>query len=87
MKSPRFIPLPDPITEEQVALDLSWSADARTTQAIERQAKLMGFATPSDYLRQALAAVIAGNEAMTAVIADWWVNGVCCNEPGAETKI
>jgi hypothetical protein len=50
MRSPRFIPLPDPITEEQVSIDLSWSADERTRLAIERQAKLMGY-TQNDYLR------------------------------------
>jgi hypothetical protein len=61
VKSPRFIPLPDPISEEQVSIDLSWSADPRTSQTIERQTKLMGY-TPKEYLRQALAAVIAGNE-------------------------
>jgi hypothetical protein len=37
VQSPRFIPL----REEQVLLDLNWSADAPTNQAIERQAKLM----------------------------------------------
>jgi hypothetical protein len=42
MKSPGFIPLADPITEEQVTIDLSWTADERTRLAIERQAKLMG---------------------------------------------
>jgi hypothetical protein len=59
--------MPDPITEEEVSLDLNWSADARTREAIRRQAKLMGM-TPSEYLRQALSAVIAGNEEATVVL-------------------
>jgi hypothetical protein len=35
MESPRFIPLPDPIGEAEISLDLSWSADERSTRAIE----------------------------------------------------
>lgn len=69
MKSPGFVPLPDPISEEQVSLELNWSADARTRLAIERQAKLMGY-TPKDYLHQALAAAIAGKEEATGVSRD-----------------
>jgi len=38
MKSPGFIPFPDPISEEQVSIDLSWSADARMSRAIETNA-------------------------------------------------
>jgi hypothetical protein len=49
MKSPRFIPLPDPISEEQVSIDLSWSADARTSQAIERQAETDGLPSKGDF--------------------------------------
>jgi hypothetical protein len=41
----------------------------RTSQAIERQAKLMGM-TPNAYLRQGLAAVIAGTEEATVVTKD-----------------
>ena len=38
-----WIPLPDPIKEEEVNLVLGdWTADARTTRALERQAALMG---------------------------------------------
>jgi hypothetical protein len=43
-------------------------------RAIECRAKLMGI-SPNDYLRQALAAVIAGNEEMT-VIADKLVRSI-----------
>ena len=57
-----WIRLPDPLTEEEVRIQITWTANARTELAIRRQAKLMGFATPTDYLLQALAAVIAGNE-------------------------
>ena len=57
-----WIRLPDPLTEEEVRIQITWTANARTELAIIRQAKLMGFATPTDYLLQALAAVIAGNE-------------------------
>jgi len=57
-----WIRLPDPLTEEEVRIQITWTANARTELAIRRQAKLMGFATPTDYLLQALAAVIAGHE-------------------------
>jgi|SRR6516164_8723633 hypothetical protein len=39
----------DPLTEEQVHIRLSWTADERTRRAIERQAKLMGFDTPTEH--------------------------------------
>jgi hypothetical protein len=66
----KWIPLPDPIQESEINLELTWSADERTRLAIERQAQLMGFATPSDYLKQALDAVIAGNEEATVITED-----------------
>jgi hypothetical protein len=47
--------------KSEVKLKLAWSADARTRKAIERQTKLMGFANPSDYLRQTIAATLAGD--------------------------
>jgi hypothetical protein len=70
MKSPRFIPLPDPISEEQVSLELSLSADARTTRSIERQAKLMDFATANEYLHEMIGATIAGHEEATVITED-----------------
>ena len=56
-KQVNWIPLPDPLPEDQVKLELAWSADERTRTAIERQAALMGFASPTAYLHQALAAL------------------------------
>jgi hypothetical protein len=67
LKKVNWFPLPDPIQENEVNLTLQWSADERTSQAIKRQAKLICFKTPNDYLCQALAAVIAGNEEATVV--------------------
>jgi hypothetical protein len=61
------VPLPDAVTEEQVNIQLTWTADARTQAAIERQARLMGFKSPRAYLKQALAATIADNEEDTAI--------------------
>jgi len=62
-------PLPDAITEPEVNVKLTWSADERTRLCIERQAKLMGFENATAYLVQALAATIAGNEEDT-ILAD-----------------
>lgn len=60
--------VPDPLTEADVKIPLIWTAAARTTAAIERQARLLGFVTPDAYLHQVIAAVIAGNEEDTARI-------------------
>jgi hypothetical protein len=62
-----WTPLPDPVRESEVKIELAWTADARTTAAIERQAAIMGFESPTTYLHQAIAAVIAGNEEDTAI--------------------
>ena len=69
-KKVNWIPLPDPVPEEEVNIQIIWTADQRTQLAIRRQAKLMGFDTPTDYLRQALAAVIACNEEDTILTDD-----------------
>jgi hypothetical protein len=61
--------LPDPILEEEVKIWLNWTADGRTTRAIQRQAKLMGMTT-NQYLTHALAAAISDNESMTVVGSD-----------------
>lgn len=65
-KIDHWIPLPDPITESQVKIELTWHADERTRQALERQAKCLGV-PPDEYLRQAVAFVLATDEANTAV--------------------
>jgi hypothetical protein len=74
-----WIPLPDPLTEEEVRIKITWTTNARTELAIRRQAKLMGFTTPTDYLLQALAAVIAGNEEDT-ILTD--AGGFLCSRDG-----
>jgi hypothetical protein len=70
MKTVARTPLPDPITEAEVSINLTWSADERTRQAIERQAKVLGFKTPDEYLKQGLAAMIGGHEEDTYVGPD-----------------
>jgi hypothetical protein len=67
---PNCTPLPDPISESEVKLELHWSADEHTRAAIERQARLMGFDTPTDYLLQILAPTIASNEESTLIGPD-----------------
>ena len=57
-------PVSDAIREDQVDIQFIWYANERTEQAI-RQARLMGFGSPFDYLHQAMAAVIASNESNT----------------------
>ena len=63
-------PLPNPITEREVQIELQWSADEPTSQAIERQSRLMGFDSPTDYMLQLIAATLASNEEDTVVTDD-----------------
>jgi hypothetical protein len=63
-------PLPNPITEGEVKIELQWSADERTRQALQRQSRLMGFGSLTDYMLQAIATVLAGNEEDTVVTDD-----------------
>jgi len=56
----------DPIIEAEVRLQLQWSADERTTAALQRQAKLMGFDSPTEYLLEVIATTLADNEAFQA---------------------
>jgi hypothetical protein len=65
-----WIPLPNPITEAEVNIQLDWTADERTRQAIERQAACMGFKSPTEYLHQLIAATLAGNEEDTVIAKD-----------------
>jgi hypothetical protein len=69
-EEPNWKHLPNYLTESEVKIELHWSADERTRQAIERQAKLMGFKSPTAYLHQAIAAIVAGNEEDTFVLDD-----------------
>jgi hypothetical protein len=62
--------LADALPEKEIKLKLAWSADRRTRKAIVRQARLMGFESPTAYLLQALAATIAGNEEDTVITTD-----------------
>jgi hypothetical protein len=54
-KNVDWTPMPDPIREEEVNIQLTWSADARTELAIRRQASLIGFKNPADYITQMIA--------------------------------
>jgi hypothetical protein len=65
-----WVPMPDPVTEIEVNIDLKWTADPRTQLAIQRQTKLMGFESADDYLRQIIAKTIASNEADTIITSD-----------------
>ena len=65
-----WVPMPDPVTESEVHIELKWTADARTQLAIHRQSELMGFESADDYLHQMIAATIASNEADTIITSD-----------------
>ena len=61
--------LPDPITEDEVNIQISWTADARTTAALEREAQKIGYDSVNDYIRVAIADRLIMDEE-DAVIAD-----------------
>jgi hypothetical protein len=44
---------PNPLAEEEVKLDITWTADAKTAAALERQARCYEFASVKDYLQVA----------------------------------
>jgi hypothetical protein len=68
--SPNWTPLPDPIREEEVNIKLTWTADARTELAIRRQANLMGFDSPADYISKMIAHVLASNDQEIVITGD-----------------
>jgi hypothetical protein len=62
-------PFPDPIKEEEVSIDLgTWTTDKRTSEAIERQARLAE-RTSADYIRHIIASTLAGDD-MDTVLTD-----------------
>jgi hypothetical protein len=51
MNSPeRYRPLPDPLQEDEVEIQLTWKANGCTRVALERQAKLNQFDSVTEYL-------------------------------------
>jgi hypothetical protein len=69
LKKLNWRPLPDPITEDEVNIQISWTADARTTVALERQAKKIGFDTVDEYVLSAVVHHLVMDEE-DAVLAD-----------------
>jgi hypothetical protein len=69
-KKVNWIPMPDPTRQEEVNIELAWTADARTELAIRRQANLMGFDTPADYLTQMIATTVASNDEDIVITQD-----------------
>jgi len=69
-KKLNWIPMPDPIREEEVKIQLSWTADSRTELAIKRQANLMGFETTSGYITQMIARALASNDGEIVITRD-----------------
>ena len=65
-----WTPMPDPIRAEEVNIELTWVVDARTELAIKRQATLMGFDTPADYLTQTIAKALTTNDADIVISQD-----------------
>jgi hypothetical protein len=45
-----WIQNPNPLTEEEIKLDITWTADAKTTAALERQAACNECSSAKNYL-------------------------------------
>jgi hypothetical protein len=43
-------PLPEPISEDEVNIQITWAADSRTSAALERQAKKIGYDSANEYV-------------------------------------
>ena len=69
-KKLNWVPMPDPIREDEVNIQLSWTADSRTELAIRRQANLMGFETTAGYLTQMIARALASNDEDIVITRD-----------------
>jgi hypothetical protein len=69
-KNVNSTPMPDPIREEEVNIQLTWTADARTELAIRRQASLIGFKNPADYITQMIARSLASNDEQIVITRD-----------------
>ena len=70
LKKVNWIPMPDPIREEEVNIQLTWTADSRTELAIRRQANLMGFETTAGYITQMIAHGLASNDEEIVITRD-----------------
>ena len=68
--SRNWIPHPNPLTEEEFKLDITWTADAKTTAALERQARCYKLPSVKDYILQIIAAQLAGDEEDTVLTGD-----------------
>jgi hypothetical protein len=62
--------LPDPITDDQVNIEITWSADERTSAALERQAKKLGCDSVTEYVRSSVAMWLVSDEKDTVVTDD-----------------
>lgn len=54
--------LPDPLTEDQVKLEVAWTADERTNAALERQAKKCGYDSVTEYVVSNIAMFLLSDE-------------------------
>jgi hypothetical protein len=70
LKKLNWRPLPDQITEDQVNIEITWSADARTTAALKRQAAKIGFESVNDYVRSMVFEILVNDEEDSVLVDD-----------------
>lgn len=68
--SSNWIPNPHPLTEAEIKLDITWTADAKTAAALERQAHCNEFASVKDYLLDLIVTQLLGDEQDTVLTND-----------------
>jgi hypothetical protein len=75
LKKLNWKPLPDQLTEDQVNIEIAWTADARTTTALERQAEKCGFESVQDYIRSMIVNILTNDEEDSALTDDGRIVG------------
>jgi hypothetical protein len=73
MKTPancNWIHNPTPLRKDEVKLDISWTADAKTTAALERQAQCNECSSVKEYLLKMITERLADDEEDTVLSND-----------------
>jgi hypothetical protein len=62
--------LPDRITQDEVKIEITFKSDRRTTEALERQAKKIGFDSVSEYIHSNVVQSLCNDEEDTILTDD-----------------
>jgi hypothetical protein len=82
MNPQNWRPLPDPLQENEVKIELTWKANGCTRHALERQTQLNQFESVTEYLLDIITERLLDDEGDTVVTDD----GRLCFEAALEQK-